>query len=350
MSLALSHAGPPAPVEDTPLSAAVMEAVFATGDLNRLSTLQRVEWYVARCRACGLDPATQPFLYVTLQGKLTLYATKACAEQLRKIHGVSVVRLDTKEVQGVYVVTCEVRDKAGRHDISTGAVVIKGLVGEALCNALMKAETKAKRRATLSLCGLGMLDETELDTIPDARLVEPDAPARNPTPGQLAAADPTYTNDSGYGKGVYASPDQAAEFGKWVRGMVDSGNQAWLDYWARNGVPMPEAKEAAWVASGEQMIGHLLKWCVTEGRLKPVPTRVNAKGVTVADCSLSQREQLVAVEWHRDFPAVEIEAQNYWQAKAQEKIDKHFKQAYLEIEGDSPADPDGDDEPGASDE
>ena len=33
----------------------------------------------------------------------------------------------------------------------------------------MKAETKAKRRATLSICGLGMLDETEIETIPDAR-------------------------------------------------------------------------------------------------------------------------------------------------------------------------------------
>ena len=32
----------------------------------------------------------------------------------------------------------------------------------------MKSETKAKRRVTLSLCGLGMLDETEIETIPSA--------------------------------------------------------------------------------------------------------------------------------------------------------------------------------------
>ena len=37
----------------------------------------------------------------------------------------------------------------------------------ALANAIMKAETKAKRRVTLSICGLGMLDETELETIKD---------------------------------------------------------------------------------------------------------------------------------------------------------------------------------------
>jgi hypothetical protein len=33
-------------------------------------------------------------------------------------------------------------------------------------NGLMKAETTAKRRATLSILGLGMLDETEIETIP----------------------------------------------------------------------------------------------------------------------------------------------------------------------------------------
>jgi hypothetical protein len=33
---------------------------------------------------------------------------------------------------------------------------------------MMKAETKAKRRVTLSICGLGMLDETEVADIPGA--------------------------------------------------------------------------------------------------------------------------------------------------------------------------------------
>jgi hypothetical protein len=37
----------------------------------------------------------------------------------------------------------------------------------------MKAETKAKRRVTLSLAGLGWLDETELETIPQVRVGEP---------------------------------------------------------------------------------------------------------------------------------------------------------------------------------
>jgi hypothetical protein len=59
--------------------------------------------------------------------------------------------------------------------MAKGAVSLVGLRGEALANAIMKAETKAKRRATLSICGLGFLDETEIETIPDARS-EPSQP------------------------------------------------------------------------------------------------------------------------------------------------------------------------------
>jgi hypothetical protein len=44
------------------------------------------------------------------------------------------------------------------------------LKGDALANALMKSETKAKRRVTLSIAGLGWLDETELETIPVAKI------------------------------------------------------------------------------------------------------------------------------------------------------------------------------------
>jgi hypothetical protein len=34
---------------------------------------------------------------------------------------------------------------------------------------ILKAVTKAKRRVTLSICGLGFLDETEVDSIPGAK-------------------------------------------------------------------------------------------------------------------------------------------------------------------------------------
>src|SRR6185312_3719783 len=51
----------------------------------------------------------------------------------------------------------------------------------------MKAETKAKRRVTLSICGLGMLDETEVDSIPDARRVQDIDTGGHPVGTQAAA-------------------------------------------------------------------------------------------------------------------------------------------------------------------
>ena len=47
-----------------------------------------------------------------------------------------------------------------------GFARIENLQGDALGNAMLKAVTKAKRRATLSMCGLGMLDEDEVKSIP----------------------------------------------------------------------------------------------------------------------------------------------------------------------------------------
>jgi len=149
--------------------AELMESVLIGGNLEQLTPEQRVMYYKQVCESVGLNPLTKPFEYIKLNGKLTLYAKRDATDQLRKIHGVSIVRLERDNMQGVYVVTAYARDKDGREDSSTGAVPIENVKGDALANALMKAETKAKRRVTLSICGLGMLDETELDTIPSAR-------------------------------------------------------------------------------------------------------------------------------------------------------------------------------------
>ncbi len=145
-----------------------IERVLLGGDLGKLTAEQRLSYYKALCESLGLNPLTQPFEYLTLNGKLVLYAKKTAAEQLRLKHGVSVTDMKAEVIQGVYVVTVSVQDAKGRTDMGTGAVPVDGQSGDKLANAIMKAETKAKRRATLSICGLGMLDETELETIPGA--------------------------------------------------------------------------------------------------------------------------------------------------------------------------------------
>ncbi len=147
----------------------IMEALLVKGDLAQLNPTERAKYYTRVCTSMGLNPLTQPLAYITLNGKLTLYALKNCTDQLRKIYSVSVLEMTEKREGDLIVVTVKVQDAAGRTDMSKGALSLGSLKGEALANAIMKAETKAKRRATLSICGLGFLDETEVETIPGAK-------------------------------------------------------------------------------------------------------------------------------------------------------------------------------------
>lgn len=159
------------------VTADVQEKVLLGGDLSKLTPAERLSYYNAICDSMQLNPLTRPFEYIVLNGKLVLYARKDCTEQLRKRDNVSVSITAREHVEGVYVVTARATiygdsplgQVALRSDESIGAVPLENLKGEAKANAMMKAETKAKRRVTLSISGLGMLDETEIDSIPDAR-------------------------------------------------------------------------------------------------------------------------------------------------------------------------------------
>lgn len=212
-----------------------LERVLIGGDLEKLSSEQRIVYYQRVCASVGLNPLTQPFEYLRLSGKLRLYARKDATDQLRTLHSVSVESIEAREVAGVYVVTCKVRDGKGRSDVATGAVAHEGLKGESLANAIMKAETKAKRRATLSICGLGMLDETEVEDIPARDKAAPSytppavvatetrpmvkaapPPPVSPAPPKAAAAAvpaPAVTSTTPAAPGVYPVPTDAQLFG-----------------------------------------------------------------------------------------------------------------------------------------
>lgn len=187
---------------------AAMEAYVAAGDIGKLQPRERVALYRAVCESLGLNPLTQPFQYLPLSGKLTLYATKSCTEQLRMIHGVSVISLDAAERGDCYVVTARVRSRDGREDIATGAVRM-GTKGDELANSLMKAETKAKRRATLSICGLAMLDETEIETIPGAKPVDLEVIHGEPVEAMAEPAKPVPAKPVGKGGGKARNPAPA---------------------------------------------------------------------------------------------------------------------------------------------
>jgi len=147
--------------------------LILNGDLGKLSQPQKVAYYNGYCSRLGLDPFTKPFDILRLNGKEVLYLTRAGAQQLNKLHKVShsITSRELINEAGIYQVTARAESDS-RYTESIGAVNIAGLKGDAYANAIMKAETKAKRRSTLDLLGLGILDETEAETIPNAHTVE----------------------------------------------------------------------------------------------------------------------------------------------------------------------------------
>jgi len=125
------------------------------GKCDALSPVQKVEYINWLCENVGVDPSLRPFDLITTQNGIRAYANKCCAELIRDARGVSITSLQISEIGNMYLVTCSVKDRTGRMDTDIGAWP-KGTEPH---NSLMKAVTKAKRRATLSLCRLGGLVE-----------------------------------------------------------------------------------------------------------------------------------------------------------------------------------------------
>jgi hypothetical protein len=152
--------------------AAVIASIIIDGDLSRLHPSDKVLYYRGYCERLGLDPFTKPFDLLRLQGREVLYLTRSGAQQLNKMHGVShqIISRELMAEPGIFQVIARATLPDGRFTESMSAVSIANLKGEQYCNALMKAETKAKRRSTLDLLGLGILSEEEAVSLPGERL------------------------------------------------------------------------------------------------------------------------------------------------------------------------------------
>lgn len=142
---------------------ALAAAVVIRGDLSALNEAQLSTYYIQLCESLELNHLTRPFSLLTLNGKKVFYANRDCTDQLRRKHSVSVTIVSRERSEDLIVVTARATLPDGRTDESIGALPLGKLQGEPLANALMKAETKAKRRVTLSICGLGFMDESEVE-------------------------------------------------------------------------------------------------------------------------------------------------------------------------------------------
>ena len=148
---------------------AIIESIVTKGDLSGLNQVQKVQYYNYRCKQIGLDPSAKPFDLLNLSGKQVLYANAGATQQLCNLHKLSTQITGKERVDDIYIVSVRVTGADGRVSENQGAVSIAGLRGDSMANAVLKCTTKAIRRSVLAHCGLGMLDETEVESIPDAR-------------------------------------------------------------------------------------------------------------------------------------------------------------------------------------
>lgn len=154
----------------------IKQDIILFGDYSKFTREQEAEFILWLCQQLGLSPISRPIEFITFDGRRTPYVKRDGTDQLRKLNGVSVTEMTEADRGDVYIVKAKVQDASGRTDIGTGSVFVGGAKGNALANLLMKAETKAKRRATLSICGLGFLDESEIDEVSEKMTKPPAVP------------------------------------------------------------------------------------------------------------------------------------------------------------------------------
>lgn len=180
---------------------ALLEKVLLQGDLSKMTPQERVHHYHLVATSLGINELTKPFEYIMLNNKLTLYATKNCTDQLRNLNNISIEIKQTEIKDGVIIVIAKATTPEGRSDEDIGAVNIIGLKGDAYTNSIMKAYTKAKRRVTLSICGLSFVDETEIETIPNASKINVDI-----TTGEIKGLPPTKQINAPQEKQIIPTP------------------------------------------------------------------------------------------------------------------------------------------------
>ena len=159
------------------ISPEIMEAVLVDQDASKLTPQQRLDYLNWLCVKHELNPASHPFIWIrTRDKKLKPYPTKGAAEQIRKREGARIEVTKEEMRNGLFVVHVTVTNAKGRSEAEIGAVpFFERMDPSDRANAMMKAFTVAKRRASLAIGGLGMTSEEEMDNVKGARTVNVDA-------------------------------------------------------------------------------------------------------------------------------------------------------------------------------
>lgn len=171
--------------------------VYLKKGLENMTPAEQAELIKEICQRFGLDPLLRPIDIIEVREpgssfkRKVLYATKAAADAIRARNKLNDEIVESHVDEEVAWVVLRVwNDERSVYEVGASPVVRekdgKFYPSPAMrANALMRAITKAKRRAALSWEGLSLLDESELDTVDVAVPEEPKAeaqpqPARKP--------------------------------------------------------------------------------------------------------------------------------------------------------------------------
>lgn len=171
----------------------LLKSVFLRGgDLSGLSSEERWLYYRNLCEELGLNPALQPFQLVEAydgrhrQNRLMLYLTKGGADQLRRKFNISTRIVSTEFINDGKVFQVIVEGRMGdRVEMNIGTASLAEVTDKMsptktervvssneYAKGIMMACTRALRRVTVSMVGLGVTDESELSMIPNAMRVD----------------------------------------------------------------------------------------------------------------------------------------------------------------------------------
>lgn len=135
-----------------------IDSLVIRGDISGLNPQERAQYYMFLCKQLGLTAAAQPFAILKLNGKDVLYPTRQATDQLAAMHRLNREIIDGPKVidlGGTKLIYCQCRITHPNGRVETAVATLP--LTDPL-NVMMKVETKSKRRATLSILGLGALD------------------------------------------------------------------------------------------------------------------------------------------------------------------------------------------------
>jgi len=151
----------------------LIESIVLSGDIGGLTEDERKRIMLRICTDLRLDPAMGAICILkTEDGHEQFYIKGKGTDQLAQKWGVQQKCLEKPSIMDLgdghraFVARWSASFE-GREIDDIGAVPVPQTSWDtkALCNAMMHANTKARRRATLAVLGIGLVDESELDTM-----------------------------------------------------------------------------------------------------------------------------------------------------------------------------------------